>query len=244
MVCAQHLIYFFLYLSHVAVLIIHFACGYYVISIFIDIIKGFEQMLCALFLGIERLDVFIRTVEMQAANRLTIVVVKQDAEIGNCIPINYSTDVIHFGVENRPNDIESLQLLLGGHDPVVFRFICGFRDGLRLGFGLGLIFHHRVDRNGRLEAFVHVIVRILRECLLYNGPELAHYDIVETARVDRPGKVLDKFVTRFVDLFDDGIADFICVLELAGRIEDRIHVEITLVELAERLPGTPGIFPC
>lgn len=69
-------------------------------------------MPCFFFLGIQNSKIFLCTVEMQPANRLAIVVIKQDAEIALSITVD-DTCRIYDGAHNRFDDKESFQLLRG-----------------------------------------------------------------------------------------------------------------------------------
>ena len=73
----------------------------------------------------------------------------------------------------------------------------------------------------------------MRKCLLHNRAELPHYNVVETAGINRPGKVFDELVAGIVDFPVNGISNFICKLQFTGGVENRVYIEITLVELTQ-----------
>lgn len=56
-------------------------------------------------LVVEETNVFLTTIEVEAANRLPIVVIQQDTEIALRIPVNDS-----FRINNRPDNKKSPSL--------------------------------------------------------------------------------------------------------------------------------------
>lgn len=55
-------------------------------------------MLGPFFVSVERLDVFIRAVEVESADWFAIVVVEQNAKIRLSISFCNAVDVVYFGV--------------------------------------------------------------------------------------------------------------------------------------------------
>ncbi|MOA51954.1 hypothetical protein D3C78_1751700 [compost metagenome] len=79
-------------------------------------------MACLVFLSIEDAYVLLTTIEVKSANRLAVVVIKQNTEVALSIAMNDS-----LGIHNRPDDclddMEAFQLIKCRLDSIFASFI-------------------------------------------------------------------------------------------------------------------------
>ena len=71
---------------------------------FIDIVQRFYKVFGSHLIFIESFDILLSAVEMQAANRLAVIVVEENTEVGDRIAV-YDAIQIDDIAKDRPDDI-------------------------------------------------------------------------------------------------------------------------------------------
>lgn len=194
----------------------------------VDVFQGGDRYACFILVSVEHAKVLLDTVEVQARDRLSIVVIQQDGEIGLCVPLHY-TGWLNVTANDGPYDVEALQFFEGGLDSglgqvCLRRLFAGHR-----GRDFGITGHWEVRLpQGGLESFVDLVVEELLRGFGDEAGELVADLLRVGAVVDLGGQELDPVILGLLELGRDDPLDRPDVLQLAGGADDGIQVKNVL----------------
>ena len=180
---------------------------------------------------VERLDVFLAAVEVQAADGLAVVVVEQDGAVGLRIAQGDAFDVDRVA-QDGPHNVEALVLFLRRDDQLVFGrcFVLRLRC-----VGGRFVDRGNLRRDGRFQPFVDVVVRVLLEGALHHRAEVLQNVFRHHAVEHLFGEELDELVGGLLGLVDDVVPDGVDVFHLVGRVQNDVRVVLVMAELLQLL---------
>ena len=89
----------------------------------VDVVHVVDRMAGKLLVRVEQSKVFLPAVEEKPADRLPVVVVEYDPAVA--LRVSHDDTVwVHNLADDRLDDVEPFQLILGGDDTVVIRSFC------------------------------------------------------------------------------------------------------------------------